>query len=551
MTKADELDHQEERTNESETILNSTHRRKVILAGPGTGKSFLFKQAIKKKKKQGGQAFLALTFMGKLSDELADDLAGLAKTTTLHGFARQFVLDHYPTEWEYYPMMSDVIMEDLSIKGVTEPEIGDTDYEERTSHYKAIGHNDVVHYALKICKTDDAKIPEFDLILIDEFQDFNETEAEFVDMLATKNEVLVVGDDDQALYHFKGSYSKFIIERFSESNDSFEGHTLSYCSRCTEVIIKGFHSIVEHFREKGNLGDRVEKEYKFYPPDKAEDSANNPKIVLIEGIGPNAIPKLIRNNLSAILKDQEIKSVLVLGEPRTCKGQLKSIAKKLREFGFVDVRHSELAQQHNIFSLKTHVVAGYEILSKESNDLLGWRLLMDELEDEDRKRDIIANHYNDSDGFIDAIPKKLKDITSRNRKTLKRIQTKPESNRRQIAESSMRMLAEGIVEGEKKRDEVLMDQIIGECRYLSRPLANLSITVCNILGAKGLSADIVFLIGFDEGKFPMKKVIDDSEIYQFLVALTRARKRIYLINTMGSRVSQFANSLDKNCLERI
>lgn len=196
MTKADELDHQEERTNESETILNSTHRRKVILAGPGTGKSFLFKQAIEKKKKQGGQAFLALTFMGKLSDELADDLAGLAKTTTLHGFARQFVLDHYPTEWEYYPMMSEVIMEDLSIKGVTEPEIGDTDYEERTSHYKAIGHNDVVHYALKICKTDDAKIPEYDLILIDEFQDFNETEAEFVDVLATKNEVLVVGDDD-------------------------------------------------------------------------------------------------------------------------------------------------------------------------------------------------------------------------------------------------------------------------------------------------------------------------------------------------------------------
>ena len=102
----------------------------------------------------------------------------------------------------------------------------------------------------------------------------------------------------------------------------------------------------------------------------------------------------------------------------------------------------------------------------------------------------------------------------------------------------------------KKRDEVLMDQIIDECRYLSRPLANLSITVCNILGAKGLSADIVFLIGFDEGKFPMKKVIDDNEIYQFLVALTRARKRIYLINTMGSGVSQFANSLDKDCLEK-
>ena len=57
MDNDDEFDHQEERSNDSEKILNSTHPRKVILAGPGTGKSYLFKQAIEKKKKeQGGQS---------------------------------------------------------------------------------------------------------------------------------------------------------------------------------------------------------------------------------------------------------------------------------------------------------------------------------------------------------------------------------------------------------------------------------------------------------------------------------------------------------------
>ena len=550
MIDANSIDHEKERSKDSEKILNSTHSRKVVLAGPGTGKSYLFKQAIEKKKEQGGESFLAITFTGKLSDELADDLAGLANTTTLHGFARKFVLDHLPSDWEYYPKMTDVIMEDLAIRGIADPKIGDSDYKERTEHYKAIGHDDVVHYAVKICENDDSKIPESDLILIDEFQDFNETEAEFVDVLATKNEVLVVGDDDQALYHFKGSYSKFIRERFSDSSLGFERHTLRYCSRCTEVIINAFHGVIKHFRGKGYLGDRIEKEYKYYPPDKAEDSANNPKIVLIKDVGRYAIASLIRNKLSELLKKQEFKTVLVLGEPRTCKGLLSSIARKLRELGFIDVSHAELDQQHDIFSLKKHVVAGYEILSKESNDILGWRLLVDELGSDSEKINIITNHYDDVDGFIGAISDDFKKKTTKNRKTLRRIQTKPESNRLQIAESSMRKLEDDIVEKEKNRDEVLMDKIIGDCKYLSRPLANLSITVCNILGAKGLSADVVFLIGFDAGKFPMTTNATESEIYQLLVALTRARKRMYLINTMGSQVSQFADSIDEDYIEK-
>ena len=241
---------------------------------------------------------------------------------------------------------------------------------------------------------------------------------------------------------------------------------------------------------------------------------------------------------------------MVLGEPRTCKGPLKSIAKKLRELGFKDVRHRDLGEQHDVFSFKSHVVAGYEILSKQSNDILGWRLLLDELGDEKQKIDIIETHYNDVDGFINALPDEFKRKCSKNRKTLRRIQTQPESNRRQIADSSIRKLEEGIVDDEKERDEVLMDQIIGDCKYISRPLKNLSINVCNILGAKGLSADIVFLIGFDQGKFPFRQNVNDSEVYQLLVALTRARKRIYLVNTMGSPVSQFADSIDKDCLEK-
>ena len=549
MTNNNSIDHEKERAKDSDKILKSSHPRKVVLAGPGTGKSFLFKEAIKRKKAQGGHDFLAITFIGNLTDELADDLAGLAETTTLHGFARGFALRNCPAGWEYYPRMREVIDEDLAVKGITEIAVGDSDYEERTKYYRAFGDNDVIHYSVQICKTDTSKIPVYDLILIDEFQDFNETEAELIDLLATKNEVLVVGDDDQALYEFKGSLSRFIRDKFNSSDDEFESHTLRYCSRCTEVIINSFHSIVDDFSDRERLSERISKEYEFYPPDKEVDSKLNPKVLLVENLAPGATPAKIRFELSAILKEQKIKSVLVLGEGRTCRTQLASIARILTECGFKDVRL--VGRQKDLFTFKQQTVSGYKVLAKRSNDILGWRLLIDGLGDNGLKNDLILNHYSDAEGFVKNIPKEFKKTAEKNSSTLHKILNKSESERAKIADSSIERLAGKIVEDEKEKRSIFVNQLIDENVHLPRPLANLSITVCNILGAKGLSADVVFLIGFDQGKLPMGRDAEDSEIYQFLVALTRARKRIYLINTMGRHVSQFLDSIDKNCIEKL
>ena len=48
-------------------------------------------QSEQPKKIEGKKDFIAITFIGKLRDSLADDLCGLAKTMTMHGFARRFV----------------------------------------------------------------------------------------------------------------------------------------------------------------------------------------------------------------------------------------------------------------------------------------------------------------------------------------------------------------------------------------------------------------------------------------------------------------------------
>ena len=76
-------------------IINSEHPRKVIVAGPGTGKSYLFQELIKNERVKGKKDFVASTFIGKLGDALADDLCGMAKTFTMHSFARKLFLDNY------------------------------------------------------------------------------------------------------------------------------------------------------------------------------------------------------------------------------------------------------------------------------------------------------------------------------------------------------------------------------------------------------------------------------------------------------------------------
>jgi len=533
------MDYEQERKNDLEAILASDHPKKVVVAGPGTGKSHLFEKMIEKEKGRGKKEFLAITFIGKLGDALADDLAGLAETTTMHGFARKFVLGQLPKEWEYYPKIYEVIKEDLESKGITEFKIGDANYEERTKYYKAVGEDDVVHYAIQACKKDESVIPKRDLILIDEFQDFNETEDEFINLLANHNEVLIVGDDDQALYRFKGSDPKFIREKHHTSNTEFESHTLRFCSRCPEIVVKVFHGMVAKYDSQ--IGNRIKKDYFYYHPDKKKDSDLNPQILVMETqLGMIALK--IKNELGKILEEQKIKSVLIIGEGRTCKPILSLVARLTKEYGFKNVSYS--GDNDKAFSFKPHVIDGYKILSKGKNHILAWRLLSKEIADKERQK-IIADKYTDSTGFIAALPDTFRKEHELNAKTLKGVLGKPKSGRKQIANSSISKLETGIVAERKESRELLINQLLDENKYLDRPLANLDITVCNILGSKGLGADIVFLVGFDQGKIPSKTDVAGDEIYQMLVALTRTKKRLYLINTKGCKISPFIDSIDK------
>jgi superfamily I DNA/RNA helicase len=538
------MDIEQQRKEDTEKILNSNSKQRVVIGGPGTGKSYLFKEAIQKKVNEGKTNFLAITFVGRLADNLADDLAGLANTRTLHGFALSILKkDKKLNDWNFYPKMFEIIEEDLEILGVSDWSVADPDYKKRSLFYKAFGNDDVVSYVVKYLKNNPEKIPQYDLILIDEFQDFTEIEAKFIEILASKNEIIIVGDDDQALYIFRDASPKHIREKFLSEEKDVSKHILRFCSRCPETLTKAFHTITNSDDFNALETSRLNKEYLCYLPDKEKDTRLNPKILIHKDVPPAAIANVVRRELEKILEQQKVKSVLIIGEPTTTRETQKQTLNLLKRYGFKNV---QLIKKTNFFKLDNY--AAYKLITEDKNSNLGWRILSDQLKDDltDQLKEVLLS----SDKLVvDVLPEGFVSNHRSKIKIFKVLKGNNKSRIRSITDEDIDLLEEAIVKEKIQKRNIIKREINRENDIIGRPLQNLEISIGSILGAKGLSADVVFLIGFDQGRFPIEETPELAEFYQMIVALTRARKRLYCINTINRELSKFVDYFGEDNFE--
>jgi len=96
-----------------EEILSSDYKNKLILGGPGTGKTFLFKNVIESLPENTD--ILIITFINNLVDDLEKRLSKISnhsiKVKTLHGFCNNFLLrEIHP--YEYFPELPRIIEDD-------------------------------------------------------------------------------------------------------------------------------------------------------------------------------------------------------------------------------------------------------------------------------------------------------------------------------------------------------------------------------------------------------------------------------------------------------
>ena len=121
---------------------------------------------------------------------------------------------------------------------------------------------DLITYALKLFK-DRPNILEqyrrqFKYVMVDEFQDTNWAQYELVKMLAAPaNNLTVVGDDDQAIYKFRGASISNILQ-FKDDYPKAEEIVLTSNYRSRPEILDKAYSFIQH-----NNPNRLEAKLKI------------------------------------------------------------------------------------------------------------------------------------------------------------------------------------------------------------------------------------------------------------------------------------------------
>ena len=166
-----------------DAVLRSSSKKKIVVAGPGTGKTYLFKTILHGKKNH-----LTLTFVNALVEALSLELCDISEVKTLHGFARG-VLQQAKGDIKVFPKLAEVIREDARIllnedidfdhlfHNRDDDNIHIEFYRKRKDYYGHYGFSDMVFAAVKYFGKNTNKIPLFGQVVVDEFQDFNALEV--------------------------------------------------------------------------------------------------------------------------------------------------------------------------------------------------------------------------------------------------------------------------------------------------------------------------------------------------------------------------------------
>lgn len=521
-----------ERKSYLDRIISSNSRKKIIVAGPGTGKTYTFSKIFESK---GTGNFLALTFIKNLADSLAQELGDKIEARTFHSYCKR-ILHEQKGMVSIFPNLSTIIEYDASIlnpklsnfkskfQNLEEESEEIKFFLERGDYYNWLSFDDSVYRLYRILIEDKSILPSYDQIVIDEFQDFNALEVAFINQLESKGPILIVGDDDQALYiSLKHASPSFIREKYN--GGEYERFELPFCSRCPEVIVNLTNSFIEEIKRGNRFQSRIDREFKSFIPDIEEISITYNKVIYVELSMISSIVKYLILAIRNIPKNEITESfeknyptVLILGSPHYLQQIHKGLSKD-----FINIELKESEQNKHI-----SLIDAYEILLEDNDSNLGWRILCEVLLSPTILTDAL-NRSTHGEAFQNLLDKEIVDD---HKKCL------------QIIRSGMEE-AITVTEVKSQISDTLGNSTENVIRFFfekvemedspTKDTTQPKILLSTYVGSKGLSGGHVFITGFWNGELPKLRIaggrqyVDDVEISKFIVALTRTRKQCHLI----------------------
>jgi superfamily I DNA/RNA helicase len=518
-------------------VLEYPSRKKLIVAGPGTGKTTLFR--IMLEGSEGNpKRNLVLTFINNLRSDLEKELSGLASVYTLHSYClgllhrKATLRSGLSSSFRVFPGLGSLVRADWRhIEKSEAPhfirEMRNLDeyshiqfYLERGIYYEAVDFDDTVYRVYEQSALGTESFGDYDLVLIDEYQDFNRMEAAIISRLALNNPIMIVGDDDQALYSQLRDSSWDYIRTLYSAGD-YEVFELPFCMRCPKVVVDAVSDVITRARQMKKLQGRIDKSFRHFAPVKGADSTKYPTIDVIKTSvqrqKANYIGRYIAQAIASIPR-QEVEEATKTGYPPVlviaARPYRAQIIDHLENSGHtVETRRDPGGRLDH--------TSGIAILKEDQKSNLGWRIVL-EVEKPLFLAETIAKTANGSQQLSDIIPNDFRD----------------------------RILSE-VNAWEPQSVEPDDEFIVGDGRDA------LTVRITSFEGAKGLSAQHVFIVGLHNGEIPQHpRDIQDLEICKFVVGLTRTRKKCSLIYTgrfanQRKSPSLFISWIDSGRLERI
>ena len=432
-------------------------------------------------------------------------------------------------------------------------------------------------------------------ILVDEFQDANYAQVEILYHLAgNKCGITVVGDDDQAIYRFRGaSFASFKL--FQQLFPDAMVHKLEENYRSTSNIVKAAQSVIE-----------IDPEARFESQKKMFSSGDSGEKVSVR-VCPDYLTEAesVADETGSLLKIEKYnkpKSIAVLFRARRHKDLLAGILQRKKIDFFYDKKIEESSSQP-VKLLRTL----YEfVLDSSRRDLLavifhhflpgiepdlereiGYKLSRPENE----PLDILRAIASESDKALSADLLNLIDLLNE----LKTLMTnKNPLELLELVISRAGILSSVIANGQivdhraladiagilRDADSFMQENDTGShpafLEYLSWKTGvsedenaieetEAPVVLQTVHGSKGLEYPVVFVIGLSNIRFPSRRrsvtLEFPPELYKdelppgdyriqeerrlFYVAMTRARERLYLhgLEKKGTRLSQFVKEL--------
>jgi len=286
---------------------------KILLAGPGTGKTTKVKEIIENEYAQA-RNILVLSFTNATINDLKGSFRDFENVNcyTLHGYALK--INHLPTLHVLNNFETQIIQTYASkLKN---------NFDELCVFLKCITFKDMIKKCICFIQANPAyaseNVGKLDLLIVDEFQDFNEVERELVYLLSKQaNETIILGDDDQSIYEFKDAdpdgiinlYKQERIEKIEHENKCYRcpDDIVDYCSN---LITRNQHRVEKEWKKSNKKGDVLFKQeltqketHEYIAEEIKKIKSQNPRssILILSPVGltPFYVPTLIRE-LSAL-----------------------------------------------------------------------------------------------------------------------------------------------------------------------------------------------------------------------------------------------------------